>query len=212
MAVASMGMGEQSELDSRRGNAPFARNVLGGVSGLARALTAPLGGLFLVGRAAEEADAGGGAPAGGALPGEQPQSTAGLVQKPSLVVSEAVAADGAAPGALADLGAAAGTAAEPDASRGFDVAEYRGLWQVLAREKAWPSVQRFAVVGPAGEEFAGQVVACVVRTLCWDPVQVSSEPRSRWQSVRVEVRCTSPDDFCALHSNLKRLDGVRFIL
>uniref|UniRef100_A0A7S4VLV7 Uncharacterized protein n=1 Tax=Alexandrium monilatum TaxID=311494 RepID=A0A7S4VLV7_9DINO len=118
----------------------------------------------------------------------------------------AVAASGAAPGSFPGAGAG------PDPSRGYDVNEYKGIWNSLSQEQSWPSMQRFSVVGPAGEEFARTVQVRVVETLGWDAAEVKTEPRSRWQSVRLEVRCTSPDDFCALHSSLKSLEGVRFLL
>lgn len=136
----------------------------------------------------------------------------------------AAAAQGAAPAApaagaaaaaagVAPLGGAGGAGgAGPDPSRGYDVNEYKSIWQALTQEKSWPSMQRFSVVGPAGDAFALSVQARVVETLGWDAAEVKTEPRSRWQSVRLEVRCTSPDDFCALHSNLKSLEGVRFLL
>merc|ERR1712046_174915 len=104
-----------------------------------------------------------------------------------------------------------GGAAVPDVSRGYDVAEYAGMWKALQKE-TWPSVQKFSVVGPMGNDFKDAAEACVVKALGWDAIKVHVEPRKRWQAVRLEVRCTSPDDFCHLHSTLKNLDGVRFML
>mmetsp|Transcript_38915 Transcript_38915/g.82876 ORF Transcript_38915/g.82876 Transcript_38915/m.82876 type:complete len:202 (-) Transcript_38915:77-682(-) len=104
------------------------------------------------------------------------------------------------------------TFSEPDASRGYDVDEYGSLWRALAKDRGWPSVQRFSAVGPIGEDFPQAVSKCVSEVLGWDPVKVSREPRTRWQAVRLEVRCMSPDDFCAIHSCLKRLDGVKSVL
>ncbi|CAE8654825.1 unnamed protein product, partial [Polarella glacialis] len=100
----------------------------------------------------------------------------------------------------------------PDPTRGFDVNEYHNIWKALSDEKAWPSVQRFSVVGPAGGDFAAAVQAQVADTLGHEPEKVATEPRQRWQSVRLDVRCATPDDFCALHSRLKSLEGVKFLL
>ena len=44
-----------------------------------------------------------------------------------------------------------GPKTEPDASRGYDVSEYGGLWRTLNElEPKWPSSQSVAVVGPIG--------------------------------------------------------------
>ena len=49
----------------------------------------------------------------------------------------------------------------PDASRGYDVSEYAGLWRTLSElEPRWPSSQSVAVVGPIGDGFAASALAC----------------------------------------------------
>eukprot|EP00927_Polykrikos_kofoidii_P065823 TRINITY_DN61540_c0_g1_i1.p1 TRINITY_DN61540_c0_g1~~TRINITY_DN61540_c0_g1_i1.p1 ORF type:complete len:184 (-),score=20.00 TRINITY_DN61540_c0_g1_i1:110-661(-) len=100
----------------------------------------------------------------------------------------------------------------PDPTRGYDVAKYESLWAALQKEGNWPSVQRFSVVGPASEDFTHSVEACVLTVVGCKPVRVAVIPKTKWQSVRLDVHCTSPDDFCALHSGLKNLDGVKYIL
>ncbi|CAE8637702.1 unnamed protein product, partial [Polarella glacialis] len=101
----------------------------------------------------------------------------------------------------------------PDASRGYDVKEYRGLWQALFHGRQWPSLQSFGVVGPAGEEFLHATTASVAEVLSGrEPDDVTTQERTRWQSVRLSVRCSSPDDVCALHHRLRQLDGVRSVV
>eukprot|EP00441_Pelagodinium_beii_P036886 CAMPEP_0197634488 /NCGR_PEP_ID=MMETSP1338-20131121/10568_1 /TAXON_ID=43686 ORGANISM="Pelagodinium beii, Strain RCC1491" /NCGR_SAMPLE_ID=MMETSP1338 /ASSEMBLY_ACC=CAM_ASM_000754 /LENGTH=182 /DNA_ID=CAMNT_0043206359 /DNA_START=67 /DNA_END=612 /DNA_ORIENTATION=- len=172
--------------------------------GLARALASPKGGLFVAARDStrnEATVAGAAGGAGGETKGQgelQSDLLTGTAGYSSQVPAGLEAANGY-PSSNAERG--------PDPSRGFDVEEYRNIWSALSKERQWPSVQRFAVVGPAGGDFAAAVEARVAETLGRKPEQVSTEPRSRWQSVRMDVQCTSPDDFCALHSRLKSLEG-----
>eukprot|EP00931_Biecheleriopsis_adriatica_P044440 TRINITY_DN25424_c0_g1_i2.p1 TRINITY_DN25424_c0_g1~~TRINITY_DN25424_c0_g1_i2.p1 ORF type:complete len:164 (-),score=21.01 TRINITY_DN25424_c0_g1_i2:50-541(-) len=93
----------------------------------------------------------------------------------------------------------------------FDMDEYGGLYRRLEKE-TWPSTMRLVAVGPIGDEFREAVEASVVKVLGWDPVDIEVEKRSRWQSIRMKVRCITPDDFCALHSYLKTVDGVKSVL
>eukprot|EP00420_Gonyaulax_spinifera_P022838 CAMPEP_0197916132 /NCGR_PEP_ID=MMETSP1439-20131203/81440_1 /TAXON_ID=66791 /ORGANISM="Gonyaulax spinifera, Strain CCMP409" /LENGTH=197 /DNA_ID=CAMNT_0043538127 /DNA_START=35 /DNA_END=628 /DNA_ORIENTATION=- len=188
--------------------------LLEDAAGLARMLKAPWGGLWLIGRG------GSGDGAKGEPQGEEAmQPTAGLVSSAAATAHDdsgptpvpAAASTSLLTTMAASSGATIGTQG-PDTSRGFDPVEYKNIWQALSQEKSWPSVQRFSVVGPAGEVFVKSVESCVVGALGWEPVEVSTQPRSKWQSVRIGVRCASPDDFCTVHSRLKGLDGVRFIL
>ena len=102
----------------------------------------------------------------------------------------------------------------PDASRGYDVSEYAGLWRTLNElEPKWPSSQSVAVVGPIGDGFAASALACAHEVVGREATTVvSTQPRSRWQSVRLQVVCTSPDDVCELHSRLRALEGVRAVV
>lgn len=109
------------------------------------------------------------------------------------------------------LATAKGDAA-PDATRGYDVAEYAGVWNQLARGQPWPQSHTISVVGPANEEFAAAAEACVRDELGGDAVSVSRNERKRWQAVRLDVLCGSPDDFCAVHARLRRLEGVKMVV
>ena len=101
----------------------------------------------------------------------------------------------------------------PDATRGYDVEQYAGIWQKLAQtEHPWPQRHTIAVVGPLSDEFAAAAEACVHSVLGEAAAHVSREERTRWQSVRLQVVCKSPDDFCAVHSKLSRLDGVKMVV
>ena len=99
----------------------------------------------------------------------------------------------------------------PDASRGYDVQEYAGLWRML-NERQWPQQQTVAVVGPIGNAFVDSAVAVAHEVVGPQATMVSTEPRSRWQSVRLQVVCSSADDLCDLHSRLRALEGVRAVL
>ena len=98
----------------------------------------------------------------------------------------------------------------PDASRGYDVEEYAGLWRQL-NERQWPQQTTVAVVGPIGDAFAAAAVACAHDVVGPNATAVTSEHRSRWQSVRLQVVCTSADDFCVLHSRLSALEGAKAV-
>ena len=102
----------------------------------------------------------------------------------------------------------------PDASRGYNVSEYSGLWRTLNElEPEWPSSQTVAVVGPIGDGFAASALACAHYVVGMEGATVvSTQPRSRWQSVRLQVVCRSPDDVCELHSRLRALEGVRAVV
>ena len=102
----------------------------------------------------------------------------------------------------------------PDASRGYNVSEYSGLWRTLNElEPEWPSRQTVAVVGPIGDGFAASALACAHDVVGSEAATVvSTQPRSRWQSVRLQVVCRSPDDVCELHSRLRALEGVRAVV
>lgn len=102
----------------------------------------------------------------------------------------------------------------PDASRGYNVSEYSGLWRTLNElEPEWPSSQTVAVVGPIGDGFAASALACAHDVVGSEAAtMVSTQPRSRWQSVRLQVVCRSPDDVCELHSRLRALEGVRAVV
>ena len=104
------------------------------------------------------------------------------------------------------------TTSGPDESRGYDVKEYDGLWRALMRDSSWPSDQKIAVVGPIGDDFLLAVEAsCAAATGC-SVLGLTTQPKTRWQSVRVMLRCGTADDFCALHSTLKGLDGTKAIV
>jgi putative lipoic acid-binding regulatory protein len=111
---------------------------------------------------------------------------------------------------IANRGVCSGAAAGPDASR-YDVEKYGGLWRNLSRE-AWPSDHILAIIGPADDSFVQAVKACCEAEDGCEIVQLSTQSKSRWQSVRLSVRCTSPDDFCALHSRLAALEGVKALV
>ena len=100
--------------------------------------------------------------------------------------------------------------AGPDASR-FDAVAYRGLWDNLSRE-TWPSQQQLAVIGPASQEFTEAVKTCGEATHGCTMLRVTTEPKSRWQSIRLSVLCETPDDFCSLHSRLSALEGVKALV
>lgn len=101
--------------------------------------------------------------------------------------------------------------AGPDPSRGFDVTAYNGLWHNLSRE-AWPNEQTLAVIGPADTAFTELVKACSNETAGCEITSVAITLKSRLQSVKLRVRCMTPDDFCALHSRLSALDNVKAIV
>ena len=101
--------------------------------------------------------------------------------------------------------------AGPDPSRGFDVTAYNGLWHNLSRE-AWPNEQTLAVIGPVDTAFTELVKACSNETAGCEITSVSTTLKSRLQSVKLRVRCMTPDDFCALHSRLSALDNVKAIV
>ena len=92
--------------------------------------------------------------------------------------------------------------------------EYAGVWHKLAQtDHPWPQRHTIAVVGPLSDEFAAAAETCVHSVLGEAAVpHVSREERTRWQSVRLQVVCKSPDDFCAVHSKLSRLDGVKMVV
>mmetsp|Transcript_6371 Transcript_6371/g.11637 ORF Transcript_6371/g.11637 Transcript_6371/m.11637 type:complete len:165 (-) Transcript_6371:315-809(-) len=100
----------------------------------------------------------------------------------------------------------------PDVTKGYDVQEYGKIWQALSEEKEWPKVQRFSVIGPAGEEFLSSVKSLVLDTMGQPPEKIEVIPKTRFQSVRLDVRCASPDDFCLLHSRLKTIPNAKFLL
>eukprot|EP00933_Yihiella_yeosuensis_P072845 TRINITY_DN81384_c0_g1_i1.p1 TRINITY_DN81384_c0_g1~~TRINITY_DN81384_c0_g1_i1.p1 ORF type:complete len:191 (-),score=27.27 TRINITY_DN81384_c0_g1_i1:116-688(-) len=173
--------------------------------GLGRALSSPQGGLIVFGReqgtvAAAQAEAA--AIINGASSGGAARDSAGSAAQKS---GYPQASTGSTANPVMD-------GPSPDPTRGFSIDEYGSIWKALSNEKTWPSVQRFSVVGPMGDEFAGAVQAKVSETLGRQAENVAFEPRKKWQSVRLDVRCESPDDFCALHSGLKSLDGVKFLL
>ncbi|OLQ04468.1 hypothetical protein AK812_SmicGene12445 [Symbiodinium microadriaticum] len=110
-----------------------------------------------------------------------------------------------------EMGLGGHEAAGPDATRGYDVQEYGKIWQALAQEKQWPSVQRFSVIGPSGAEFLETVKGVVSSTTGEEPEKIEVVAKTRFQSVRLDVRCASPDDFCLLHSRLKSIPKARFV-
>lgn len=103
-------------------------------------------------------------------------------------------------------------ASGPDVSRGFDVKEYNGLWHALTHDSTWPSDHSIAVVGPAGDDFVRAVKASCATAAGCTILSLVTQPKTRWQSVRVMLRCTSADDFCALHSSLKGLEGAKAVV
>ena len=91
--------------------------------------------------------------------------------------------------------------------------QYAGVWHKLAQtDHPWPQRHTIAVVGPLSEEFAAAAEACVRSVLGEAAAHVSREERTRWQSVRLQITCKSPDDFCEVHSKLSRLDGVKMVV
>lgn len=55
----------------------------------------------------------------------------------------------------------------PNASRGYDVAEYQGLWHALTRDHTWPSEHSIAVVGLATGDFTAAIEAkCTAAAGC----------------------------------------------
>ena len=88
---------------------------------------------------------------------------------------------------------------------------YNGLWHNLSRE-AWPNEQTLAVIGPVDTAFTELVKACSNETAGCEITSVSTTLKSRLQSVKLRVRCMTPDDFCALHSRLSALDNVKAIV
>lgn len=177
------------------------------VEGLAKALARPQGGLLVLARgSASDAAAVETAEWRGASAVDSAERLA--LERPGSLGDERMLA----PTVSSKADPTAPTVAGPDPSRGFDVEEYSRIWSALAQEKAWPSVHRFTVVGPVGDEFKRSAASTVTNTLGWDAESVTGELKSRWQSVRLDVRCATPDDFCALHSRLKSLPDVRFLL
>tara|TARA_B100000795_G_scaffold225808_1_gene181623 strand:- start:321 stop:578 length:258 start_codon:yes stop_codon:yes gene_type:complete len=80
-------------------------------------------------------------------------------------------------------------------------------------EPQWPSSQSVAVVGPIGDGFAASALACAHDVVGREATTVvSSRAMIKWQSVRLQVVCTSPDDMCELHSRLRALEGVRAVV
>ncbi|CAJ1348519.1 unnamed protein product [Effrenium voratum] len=54
----------------------------------------------------------------------------------------------------------------PDASRGYDVEEYAKIWHMLQEKtETWPCVQKFSIIGPAGDDFVAQVQEAVSSSL-----------------------------------------------
>ena len=102
-------------------------------------------------------------------------------------------------------------AAGPDASRGYDITEYDGLWRAL-QKNTWPSDHTIAVVGPAGDEFVRAVEASCASAVGCSVLTIRTSSKVRWQSVRVSLRCGTADDFCAVHSVLKGLTGTKAIV
>ena len=100
----------------------------------------------------------------------------------------------------------------PDASLGFDVTEYDGLWRALTRDSTWPSDRSIAIVGPTGDAFRETVEASCEAAMGCEVLSLKAQAKSRWQSVRVLLRCESPDAFCAVHSVLSSLDGTKAII
>jgi len=68
------------------------------------------------------------------------------------------------------------------------------------------------VIGPVGDALKEAVERCVFTELGWEAVEVKSEPRTKWQALRIRARCPTPDDYCALHSCFSKLDGVRAVV
>ena len=100
----------------------------------------------------------------------------------------------------------------PDASRGFDIVEYAGLWHALSRDSTWPSSRTIAVLGPGTDAFRSSVELCCRAAAGCEVLDLAVQQKVRWQSVRVRVHCGTPDDFCTLHSQLGTLEGVKAIV
>lgn len=100
----------------------------------------------------------------------------------------------------------------PDSTRGFDVKEYDGLWRALTQDSTWPSDRSIAVVGPVGDNFFEIVEAKCAEADGCTVLSLTTQPKTRWQSIRVMLRCGSADDFCALHSTLKGLEFTKAIV
>eukprot|EP00439_Symbiodinium_sp_Y106_P047625 s207_g6.t1 len=86
--------------------------------------------------------------------------------------------------------------------RNYNFEEYRGVYRRLISDETWPQVLRIVVVGPIGDEFRQTVEEATPKVLGWDPLSVIVSERTRWQSLKLDVRFTNPDDFCALHRSL----------
>mmetsp|Transcript_51049 Transcript_51049/g.114713 ORF Transcript_51049/g.114713 Transcript_51049/m.114713 type:complete len:178 (+) Transcript_51049:70-603(+) len=114
------------------------------------------------------------------------------------------------------LGAESAGMREPEvvtqAPRSYNFEEYRGVYRRLISDETWPQVLRIVVVGPIGDEFRQTVEDAAPKVLGWDALTITVNTRTRWQSVKLDVRFTNPDDFCALHSYLKTIDGVKTVL
>lgn len=83
---------------------------------------------------------------------------------------------------------------------------------MLKQSHEWPHTQTVAVMGPVGSEFQRAVEECCGAASGCSIVETTVQAKSRWQSVRVSVRCLSPDDFCELHFRLSSLHGVRAVV
>ena len=101
---------------------------------------------------------------------------------------------------------------ENEVGRRYNFEEYRGVYRRLISDESWPRVLRIVVVGPSGEAFRQNVQDSVFKVLGWDPITVTVDERTRWQSVKLDVRFITPDDFCALHSDLQTIKGVQSVL
>ncbi|CAJ1372270.1 unnamed protein product [Effrenium voratum] len=94
----------------------------------------------------------------------------------------------------------------------YNFEEYRGIYKRLISDESWPRVMRIVVVGPRGDGFRQDVQDAVIKVLGWDPITVTVDERTRWQSMRLDIRFINPDDFCALHSYLQTIDGIQSVL
>lgn len=104
------------------------------------------------------------------------------------------------------------SAGAPDATRGFDVQDYAGLWKALTEKETWPSAHTISVVGPVGDTFARSTASVVVDELGIDSIRdFQRNSKERWQAVRLRVHCVSPDDFCAVHSRLRALPDAKAV-
>uniref|UniRef100_A0A7S4V0R8 Uncharacterized protein n=1 Tax=Alexandrium monilatum TaxID=311494 RepID=A0A7S4V0R8_9DINO len=101
--------------------------------------------------------------------------------------------------------------AKPDAGRGYNVTHYEKLWHTLHSQRRWPSEEAFSVLGPLGEDFSQAAEACALKELGQAAMKVAREDHPSWQSVQLQVHCSSPDDFCALHSCLNGIEGVHVL-